>query len=375
MNSVQYFFEKSALLERDFVLGNRETITFLDLYTQSSRLASYLSETAGSKKNIILVSNNNNFFLVCYFGIMMSGNVCVPLDPTIEQKNFEYILKECEADAVFTESRLLSKLTADSVKIITEKKYLNLIENQPNFKIPDFFDSELPAQIIFTSGSTGVPKGVVLSHKNIIANTNSIIEYLNLTKNDIIEVVLPFYYCYGLSLLHTHLRVGGSIVLNNNFIFISSVFNDINKYKCTGFAGVPSHFQILLRKSNGFKNTKFPTLRYVTQAGGKLHTSFIEEFTIAFPDIDFYVMYGQTEATARLSYLEPDMLKTKLGSIGKGIPNVHLMVVNEKGDQVKPGETGEIIAKGENIMLGYYKDTETTNNTIKNGWLYTGDMG
>ena len=188
-------------------------------------------------------------------------------------------------------------------------------------------------------------------------------------------MVLPFFYCYGLSLLHTHLRVGGSMVLNNNFILIGSVLNDINKFKCTGFAGVPSHFQILLRKSEKFKTTEFQSLRYVTQAGGKLHKVFIEEFINAFPEIKFFVMYGQTEATARLSYLEPEELKSKPGSIGKGIPNVQLKVVNQEGNEVQPGETGEIIAKGDNIMLGYYKEPEMTNAAIKNGWLYTGDIG
>ena len=130
---------------------------------------------------------------------------------------------------------------------------------------------------------------------------------------------MPFYYCYGLSLLHTHLRVGGAVHMNNSFIFIGSVIDDLNTYKCTGFAGVPSHFQILLRKTKDFKTTKFHTLRYVTQAGGKLHTAFIEEFIDAFPDIRFNVMYGQTEATARLSYLPPEDLRRKLGSLGRGI--------------------------------------------------------
>ena len=128
--------------------------------------------------------------------------------------------------------------------------------------------------------------------KLLRSNTTSIIEYLNLTSEDIIECVLPFFYCYGLSLLHTHLKVKGKIVLNNNFIFLGSVINDLNKYKCTGFAGVPSHFQILLRKSENFKKSEFPNLRYVTQAGGKLHNVFIEEFREAFPLIDFIVMYS-----------------------------------------------------------------------------------
>jgi acyl-CoA synthetase (AMP-forming)/AMP-acid ligase II len=164
------------------------------------------------------------------------------------------------------------------------------------------------------------------------------------------------------------------VVLNNNFIFIGSVISDLNKYNCTGFAGVPSHFQILLRKTKDFKETKFHSLKYVTQAGGKLHTAFIQEFIDSFPEIKFYVMYGQTEATARLSYLPPEELKRKLGSIGKGIPDVVLRVINEKGETVQPGETGEIIAKGDNIMPGYFKDAEATNAALRDNWLHTGDM-
>jgi len=117
------------------------------------------------------------------------------------------------------------------------------------------------AEIIFTSGSAGKPKGVMLSHKNLITNTSSILSYLNISADYRMLVVLPFYYCYGLSLLHTHLRSGGSIVLNNTFIFLGRVIRDLIDYNCTGFAGVPSHFQMLLRKSDSFKKTAFPDLR------------------------------------------------------------------------------------------------------------------
>ena len=188
-------------------------------------------------------------------------------------------------------------------------------------------------------------------------------------------VVLPFYYCYGLSLLHTHLRAGGSIALNNSFIFLGNIIKDLKEKKCTGFAGVPSHFQILLRKSDSFKKTIFPDLKYVTQAGGKLATIFIDEFRESFPEVKFFVMYGQTEATARLSYLPPDLYEKKMGSMGKGIPGVDLKVINEMGEMVKPGDTGEVIARGDNIMMGYFADDEGTRNTLRNGWLYTGDLG
>lgn len=121
---------------------------------------------------------------------------------------------------------------------------------------------------------------------------------------------------------------------------------------------------------------KFPDLKYVTQAGGKLAPIFIDEFREAHPDVRFVVMYGQTEATARLSWLPPEVYDRRKGSMGRGIPGVELRVVNENGELIKPGETGEVIARGDNIMLGYLADEEGTKNAIRNGgWLHTGDLG
>jgi len=164
-------------------------------------------------------------------------------------------------------------------------------------------------------------------------------------------------------------------VFNNSFIFLGGVLKSLREHNCTGFAGVPTHFQILLRKSDSFKTTKFPDLRYVTQAGGKLAPIFIDEFRASHPEIRFVVMYGQTEATARLSWLPPELWETKKGSMGKGIPGVDLKVVNEKGKKIKPGEMGEVIARGDNIMTGYFADEEGTKNAIRDGWLHTGDLG
>jgi long-chain acyl-CoA synthetase len=297
------------------------------------------------------------------------------LDPGTEKDNFKYITILTNPVLIFLTKDLEQKLNVDSFdcifpETISDEEYnCSLLNNE------DIFNEENCAEIIFTSGSTGKPKGVMISHKNLIANTGSIIEYLKLTRNDRMLVVLPFYYCYGLSLLHTHLRVGGSIVFNNSFMFLGKIIKDIKEYKCTGFAGVPSHFQILLRKSDSFKKTIFPDLKYVTQAGGKLASIFIDEFRESFPEVKFVVMYGQTEATARLSYLPPELYEKKKGSMGKGIPGVELKVINEEGERVKPGETGEVIARGDNIMMGYFADEEGTGNALRYGWLYTGDLG
>ena len=375
MNVFDYFFESTKNLEKDFVLGSKETISFKQLYNDSLKIASYLKSSIGVGKNIIVICPNSIFFLTAYLGILKSGNVCVPLNFAIEQGNLDYILNTTESTLVFLTKNLKQKLNFGStITLIDEEVSSNIIYEQQLTKFKTNFDETNLAEIIFTSGSTGEPKGVMISHKNIIANTDSIIEYLKLDDQDIMLVVLPFFYCYGLSLLHTHLKVGGSIVFNNSFIFIGSVINDLKNYKCTGFAGVPSHFQILLKKSQTFKTTNFPDLNYVTQAGGKLHAVFIRDFVKSFPEIDFYIMYGQTEATARLSYLPSELIKDKDTSIGIAIPGVEFKVINDKGKPVQIGEEGELLAKGDNIMLGYYKDEEGTKNALKGGWLHTGDM-
>lgn len=374
MNVVDFLFENSSKLEKDLVLGLKESKSFKSISEESSKLANYLRNKLGQDKKILLVASNSIFFIQAYLGILKSGNICVPLNPGIEQEGFEFIQKKTNSTIGFFPEIVENRLKP-SVECITEAMLSEISNSEYEILASEpEFDGERIAEIIFTSGSTALPKGVILSHNNIISNTNSIVQYLGLSEKDIMMVVLPFFYCYGLSLLHTHIRVGGSLVLNNNFIFLGSTINDLNKYQCSGFAGVPSHFQILLRKSDLFKNTKFPTLRYVTQAGGKLHNTFINEFTENFPEIQFFVMYGQTEATSRLSYLPPEMLKKKQGSLGKGIPGVELKVVDDYGSSIMPGDTGEILAHGMNVMLGYFEDQESTANTIKNGWLYTGDL-
>lgn len=374
MNAIDYFFEKTYQLEKNFLAG-REEISYRDLYSSSVHLAEWINKTVGTGKHIVLLSVNSLFFIRIYLAIIKSGNICIPLDPGIEKENYRYIHDLTEPRMIFMTREVEKRLELNSEL----SWFPDTIPVTPVTFIPETplgeFDRERCAEIIFTSGSTGKPKGVMISHKNLVANTSSIVDYLQLTPNDRMLVVLPFYYCYGLSLLHTHLRVGGSIIFNNSFIFLGGVLKSLIDYKCTGFAGVPSHFQILLRKSDSFKQTKFPDLKYVTQAGGKLAPIFIDEFREAHPEVRFIVMYGQTEATARLSWLPPEVYERRKGSMGKGIPGVELRVVNETGEQIKPGETGEVIASGDNIMMGYFDDEEGTKNAIRDGWLYTGDLG
>jgi acyl-CoA synthetase (AMP-forming)/AMP-acid ligase II len=230
------------------------------------------------------------------------------------------------------------------------------------------------AVIIYTSGSTGRPRGATLSHLNVVANTRSILEYLRLTGEDSVLQVLPFPYVFGLSLLHTHVAVGGTIVLHDNMVFPDTALDAMDRERVTGFAGVPATFAILLNRSS-LARRRIPSLRYVAQAGGGMPLPHLKQLIEALPGVRIFVMYGATEAAARLSWLEPEMLAAKLGSIGRAIPNVELTIRRDDGAEAPVDEVGEIVARGSNIMEGYWGDAVATREVLDAHGFHTGDLG
>lgn len=374
MTFTDHVFEEFKDSDKIAVI-DKNKISYREIYGGVNYVTYLLQENGCSKENSVLViSDNSVFFIKTYFGIIKNGSICVPVNPTISENDMRYIMDILKIKIVFCQKKYRNKVDKivcrDTMVYSEESIWASKDETNPSGFIDEKEDTAL---IMFTSGSTSKPKGVMLTHYNLMYNTNSIIEYLKLTKNDRVEVVLPFYYCYGTSLLNTHFRCGGSLVINNRFMFPETVIEDIKKYNCTGFAGVPSTYQILLRMTS-IKTAKLHSLRYVTQAGGRLPEVFISELCEALEGTDVYIMYGQTEATARLSYLPPEQIKNKLGSIGCGIPGTELVVLNKEGNPTSVGEVGEIAARGGNIMKGYFNDQEETKKVLKNDLLYTGDL-
>jgi long-chain acyl-CoA synthetase len=195
MNVYDYFFRESGFLHKKFLLGNKEELSYAELQEESLKLARYINESYGQNNNIILASPNSSYFLIVYLAILKSGNVCVPLNPATEDNNLNYIVDICNSEIVFVSS----SLKGTKWDILDHVHYE--FPDYSNGKLPlsqdpfenENFDDDRLAEIIFTSGSTGEPKGVMITHGNIIANTNSIIEYLGLSGDDIIQIVLPFY--------------------------------------------------------------------------------------------------------------------------------------------------------------------------------------
>jgi acyl-CoA synthetase (AMP-forming)/AMP-acid ligase II len=230
-----------------------------------------------------------------------------------------------------------------------------------------------PAVVLYTSGSTGTPRGVVQTHRNLAANSRSIVEYLGLGPSDRVMAVLPLHYCYGRSLLQTHLLAGGSTFHDPRFMYPRVVMEAVGVEGCTGFAGVPLTFEILRREVD-VAGVTMPRLRYVTQAGGPMRPETVDWTRRAFAPARLFVMYGQTEATARLAYLPPERAAEKRGSIGIAIPGVALEVVDEQGRRVPPGEVGHLVARGDNVTPGYLDGPEETAAILHDGWLWTGDL-
>jgi acyl-CoA synthetase (AMP-forming)/AMP-acid ligase II len=230
------------------------------------------------------------------------------------------------------------------------------------------------ALVLFTSGSTGEPRGVILTYRNVLANTRSIVEYLGLGPADRAMAVLPLFYCYGLSVLQTHLYAGGSLFFEQRSMYPRLVLQGIAEEGCTGLAGVPLTFELLRRHCGA--PPAMPMLRYLTQAGGAMAPETAAWVRRAFHPAQLYVMYGQTEATARLAYLPPGraLEKAEAGSIGVPIPGVELRVVGPDGCELPAGEVGELVARGENIAAGYLDAPDETAAVFRADGLYTGDL-
>ncbi len=377
------------------VIEPAATATYYQVYRLANRTANAVI-AAGVKRGdrVVLAIDDGIESVASYFGVMKAGAVAVPLPHGPHNDRFARAVEDCTPAAAIVNPPTAGDPAAAAAlrrlpAVFVTKGLPGGAKPAQEYPFPAWQDAVRAADdgdpsvrlidldlaaIIYTSGSTGEPRGAMLTHLNIRANTESIVEYLHLTSRDRVMCVLPFYYVYGLSLLHTHMAVGGSIIVDPRFAFPNVVLKAMQDHCATGFAGVPSTFALLMHRSN-LVRMQFPDLRYVTQAGGGMPPARIREWLEKGPKAAFYVMYGATEASARLTYLEPADLERKLGSIGRGIPNVEMRVINESGQVAAPGEVGELVARGSNISCGYWNSPEETAERFGPLGYRTGDLG
>jgi long-chain acyl-CoA synthetase len=366
---------------------------YAELDRRATAIASALMDAGVQPGDrVVLALSNSVEFVASYFGILRASAVVVPLQPGPRSDRLARAVADCTpaayivdkatwpivsvcsigSDARFIVSNPSSTALPDGVLRLPGLESID-VASHPFTSHAGTHETDLAA-IIYTSGSTGAPRGVMLTHRNILANTASIVEYLSLSAADRMMVVLPFYYVYGLSLLHTHVAVGGSLVLDNRFAFPNVIVRAMADHAVTGLAGVPSTYALLLHNSS-LASTPLPALRYVTQAGGPMPPARLREWLRVMPNVPFFVMYGATEASARLAYLPPSELPRRIGSIGRPIPGVELFIRRDDGSRADVGEVGEIVARGANISPGYWQSPEETRERFGADGFRTGDLG
>jgi acyl-CoA synthetase (AMP-forming)/AMP-acid ligase II len=308
---------------------------------------------------------------IAYLGSIYAGLVPVPIEENILISSWAELLKKTGGQAVWTEKHSsLEGAGGGSVPALHGPPAEVSTHPMP----PAACQSGDLAVLVATSGSTGTPRFVMVSHGNLSANTEAIARSQKLLQDERALLILPLSYCFGASVFHTHLYQGGGVVFDSRFMFPDKVLHAINKYRCTTFAGVPTVYNILLRRSN-LRSIPMPSLRRFLQAGGPLAPAQVAAMRAAVPTAQFYVMYGQTEATARVSCLDPEHLDEKLGSAGRPLDNLAVRIVDEAGKGLPAGQTGEIQVSGPSVTLGYLDEPEASRRIFQDGWLRTGDLG
>ena len=398
---IHHFLEKSASRnpEKTAVIHDDRSATYAKLNNQSNSLAQYLQANGITKGDrIALLLENGIDYIIAYYAALKLGAVVTPLNPGLKPDGFQYLIRDLNPAVIiasFKSERLLKAVTLSdlcTIKLLLIRKPTQKWDNIPfavsaleegiedlsNVKNPSNpVDPKDLACIIYTSGSTGKPKGVMLSNSNIVANTISICQSLSISENDIQMVVLPFFYVMGKSLLNTHIAAGGTIVINNKFLFPADVVHQMVEERVTAFSGVPSTYAYLLNRSPlAACRNRLSSLRYCSQAGGHMAKSIKVALRKALPEkTQIVIMYGATEASARIAYLDPTCFNSKMMSIGKAIPDVSIRILDENGCELSHDKEGELVVRGENIMLGYWKDPKTTAYKINGQGFHTGDMG
>lgn len=337
--------------------------SYADVIYISSELVSDIQ----TRSLVFLMCDNSAEIVMAYVGLLRKKIVVVLLDSNINFTHYENLTQAYKPNYTISNKPLKTKA---SFKL---NNNCYIYQNYPAHEHKLHNDL---AMLLTTSGSTGSLKYVRLSYENIYQNTKDIITYLEIKPEDITITTLPMNYTYGLSIINTHLFAGASIVLSDVSVMSKRFYETLNKYQVSSFGGVPYTYEMLSRQT--FLHKPVKSLKYLTQAGGKLPIELGEKFInfCTANNMKFIIMYGQTEATARMAYLPWDYANKKMGSIGRPIPNGEITLHDENDVLITGFHTsGEIVYQGKNVMMGYACDlSDLEKGNELNGILHTGDI-
>ena len=361
-NKIKKFNNKIALVNE-----NNEKISYKELIKESNKIIHKVK----SNSVVLLVADNNINFVKGYVAFLRKKKLISILIDNSTSIDFvkkiysiykpNYVFSPLKFTKIFNDNKILIRFTDYA---IYETSFVNKKLNFKNYLL------------LSTSGTTQSPKFVRLSAANFEDNTKKIVKHLNITGKQTTITTMPMGYSYGLSIINTHLSTGAKIVINNKSIFEKKFWDILNNFKVNSFGGVPEFYEFLQRID--FKKRSVESLKYLTQAGGKINISVLKYFINAceLKNIKFIVMYGQTEASPRITYLNWNKLNTKIGSVGKPLSGYKLFLKDGRGKKIIKTETkGELILSGKNVCLGYANNLQDLKKgDLNKGKLNTGDI-
>ena len=364
------FFSKSTLFfSQNTAIINEEGVetTYADLDNFSKILAKHIPP-----RSLILSLNKNSLgSIIGYFSFLNNQVVPLMIDAKIDIQLINGLIDNYKPSYLWIPSNKLTDFP--NTVLVYELLDYSLLKFENN-KIYNIHNDL--GLLLTTSGSTGSPKVVKISYENIQSNAFSIIKYLSIDSNEKPITTLPLSYSFGLSIINSHLLVGATILLTERSIFEKEFWAFLKKEKATSISGVPYTYDILNKLR--FTRMELPHLKTLTQAGGKINETLHRDFAEFCKKSKkrFFVMYGQTEATARMSYLPCDQALSKIGSIGIPIPDGKFSLINENGKIIEKINTvGELIYEGPNVCMSYAESLkDLSENDINQGKLFTGDL-
>ncbi len=386
--------------DKDALIFDEKRISYSILDAKSNQLAKSLIELGVKRHDRVIIFLDNSIeSVISIWAVLKAGGIFIILNSSIKPNKLLYIMNDSGAKVIISST---SKYDVISYAYNNNKRELKTIwVGAPINKINSFSFNDLIfsqsaeissrlsarqeqiidynlAALIYKSGSTGEPKGVMSSQFNMISAARSIIEYIGNTPDDIILNVLPLSFDYGLYQMIMSVLFGGTLVLESSFMFPLKILQIINRENVTGFPIIPTIIALLL-KMKDLERFELNSLRYISNTGAAFPIPHIQKFSQMFPHIKIFSMYGLTECN-RIAFLSPDEVYKRPGSVGKAIPNCEVFIFDDNGKEVKPGEVGELVVRGSNVMCGYWNSPELTNNVYRPGLfqgeklLYTGDL-
>jgi acyl-CoA ligase (AMP-forming) (exosortase A-associated) len=352
-------------LVRVAIVEGERTHSYAALGETVERFAAHLASLGvqmGDRVAILLPKSFDE--CAAFFAISRVGAVFVPINPVLKPQQVAHILADSGARVILSNKAQLQRLTAavslppGVAAFEVDAPYAPLAPAPPSLAI-----GEDLAGILYTSGSTGLPKGVMLSHANLLAGTRIVRTYLQITSSDRILSVLPFSFDYGLNQLLTAVEQGAQLVLAT-FQLGDQLVSMLARHRITGLAGVPTLWALLTKAAPTLQKTPLPHLRYITNSGGAVPEATVTRLSQLLPGTDIFLMYGLTEAF-RSTFLPPSETARRPTSIGKAIPECDVFPVTDDGQRAKPGVPGILVHRGPTVSLGYWKRPEETARVIR----------